>query len=329
MLNKDYKDISSELSNREAIVNWFSSCLSTRKFARKKPLLSIIVIFHNMRREAARTLYSLSLPYQQDINVGDIEVIAIDNASSEPLDPTTIKSFGPDFRYVYFETESASPVEAINYGVSICRSDNVAISIDGARILSPAILKHTLVALSAFANPVIATLAFHLGPDIQNASICQGYTVQVEDELLANVDWKNNGYELFNISSLALSSGLGFLLPISESNFITMRRSLFDAIGGFETRFQCPGGGLANLGFYKRLVDFEDSQLVHILGEGTFHQIHGGVATNVPMAEHPKEKFAAEYCSIRNQSYSKPEQRPVFVGHMPTEALRFVARMET
>ena len=291
-----------------------------------EPRLSIIVIFYNMRREAARTLYSLSLPYQQAINPGDIEVIVIDNGSSEPLVPSTVKSFGPDFRYVYFETDSPSPVEAINHGVSISHSNNVAISIDGARILSPGVLKYTLAALKVFAHPVIATFSFHLGPDVQNESIKNGYTGKVEDELLANANWERNGYELFNIASLALSSRPGYLGSISESNFIAMPRSLFEAVGGVETRFQSPGGGLVNLDFYKRLVDHEKSQLVHILGEGTFHQIHGGVATNVPMEKHPRRQFADEYRAIRNEDYSNTEQSPVFIGHMPTEALRFVAK---
>jgi len=47
--------------------------------------LSIVVIFHNMRREAQRTLHSLSKAYQRNVDDLDYEVIAIDNASERPM----------------------------------------------------------------------------------------------------------------------------------------------------------------------------------------------------------------------------------------------------
>ena len=56
--------------------------------------LSIIVIFFDMRREASRTLYSLSDIYQRGISASDYEVIAIDNASSRPLTPSEVLGFG-------------------------------------------------------------------------------------------------------------------------------------------------------------------------------------------------------------------------------------------
>jgi hypothetical protein len=56
--------------------------------------LSVIVIFYNMRREAARTLLSLSTQYQQNLTADDYEVIAIDNGSTEPLDPKLLKVLG-------------------------------------------------------------------------------------------------------------------------------------------------------------------------------------------------------------------------------------------
>ena len=40
-----------------------------------------------------------------------------------------------------------------------------------------------------------------------------------------------------------------------------------------------PGGGLVNLDFYTRASLRSDVELVQILGEGTFHQFHGGAMT--------------------------------------------------
>ena len=65
--------------------------------------LSVVVIFYNMRREAARTLYSLSREYKKNTNDFKYEVISVDNGSKEPLDETTVKGMGDNFRYFYFD----------------------------------------------------------------------------------------------------------------------------------------------------------------------------------------------------------------------------------
>src|ERR687888_272545 len=90
------------------------------KFGRHS-FLSVIVIFHNMRREAARTLFALSSRYQRNINTDAYEIIAIDNGSTVPLDTEFVKSLGENFRYTYFNTECSSPCTALNYGAQIAK----------------------------------------------------------------------------------------------------------------------------------------------------------------------------------------------------------------
>ena len=46
-----------------------------------------------------------------------------------------------------------------------------------------------------------------------------------------------------------------------------------------------PGGGYANLELYERLGSSPDVTVVAILGEGSFHQVHGGTTTNQPDAD--------------------------------------------
>ena len=105
-----------------------------------KPKLSVIVIFYNMRREAQRTLYSLTPDYQRDIDAEDYEVIAIDSNSPEPLSESDVTGFGSNFRYVNFKTKSPSPGPALNYGAKLAEGELVMSLIDGARILSPGVL---------------------------------------------------------------------------------------------------------------------------------------------------------------------------------------------
>ena len=45
--------------------------------------LSVVVVFYNMRREAARTLQSLSRSYQEELDDIDYEVIVVENGSDE------------------------------------------------------------------------------------------------------------------------------------------------------------------------------------------------------------------------------------------------------
>ena len=41
-----------------------------------------------------------------------------------------------------------------------------------------------------------------------------------------------------------------------------------------------PGGGYVNLDFFERVANAPGVNLVTLLGEGSFHQVHGGTTTN-------------------------------------------------
>ena len=153
-----------------------------------------------------------------------------------------------------------------------------------------------------------------------------GYNQQIEDQLLESIDWPRDGYRLFEISVLAGSSENGWFMTISESNCLFMPRETFDKLNGYEERFDLPGGGLVNLDMYARACELPDSELVIILGEGNFHQIHGGVATNVS-----KQKFLIlwkeweeQYFKIRHKRYRFPTKRPEYIGYVPRQALKWM-----
>lgn len=287
------------------------------------PALSVIVCVHEMRREAPRTLYSLSSTYQRSVAAEDYEVIVIENASRAPLETGLVESFGKNFRYEYFSTTSRSPVDAINHAVAASSGELIAICIDGARILSPGVLGWMLRAARLHAEPFVATLSWHLGPDVQARSMLGGYSQSVEDELLVRANWQADGYRLFEISTLAESSRYGWFEPLIESNCFALRRGLYDELCGLERRFEAPGGGLANHDFLRRACSRDDVLPIALLGEGTFHQFHGGVATNSPTDMWPE--FHADYVRIRGVPYEPADKRPALVGHVPRALLRFLA----
>lgn len=282
----------------------------------------MIVAVHNMEREAPRTLHSLSATYQQGMNESDYEVIVADCGSDRPLDEMMVKSHGRNFRLLRFDA-APSPVKSVNQAVRMSKGDIIMICIDGARILSPGILSLTLSAFRAFRDPLVATLAFHLGPGLQNESMLEGYDRNEEDRLLGSIDWMKNGYDLFSISSLAGSSRNGWMLPLMESNCLAMRRETFEKIGGLEEKFRMPGGGLVNLDFYSNACEATD-ELVLLLGEGSFHQIHGGVATNATPENHPFQEFEKEYIAIRGKKISPTEKKAILFGHPNPPSMRFL-----
>jgi len=290
----------------------------------KQPLLSVIVVFFNMQREAPRTLHSLTRAYQRQSHDLDYEVIAIDNGSSEPLDEAAITGLGREFRYFYLETASVSPAGAINVAATKANGRYVMVCIDGARILSPGLLHHTALATRLDEKPIVTTFNWHLGKKVQNEAIHEKYNQCLEDALLNDAGWQTDGYRLFEVSSPALSSANGWFLPFAESNCLTVSRSMFDALGGFDERFCAPGGGIVNLDFLKRACELPQSKLIVLLGEGTFHQFHGGVATNVPREKHPWNHFAREYERVRGEPYAMPQKEPLFIGTMPHASLPFL-----
>lgn len=282
--------------------------------SRAVPKLSIVVNFHNMRREAARTLHTLSTSYQRGVDASDYEVIAVDNGSTDPLDASDIARHGEQFRYVRIETGTPSPCPAINQAVQSARGEFVMVCIDGARMLSPGVLRFVLNGLTLHPNPFIYTLGMHLGPKPQNESMVEGYNQEVEDALLADVDWRNDGYKLFTISSIAYSSRKGFFSRLSESNCFALRRSDYLSLGGLDERFTSAGGGLVNLDFFNIVHACEQIRPIMLLGEASFHQFHGGVATNVRRSEHPWPRMAAEYESIRGKPFSSDPRLPEYLG---------------
>ena len=292
--------------------------------AGRSPALSIVVAFHDMRREAQRTLFSLTTRYQRDVREGDYEVIAVDSHSSSPLDGVWVEGLQRNFRYRYVRARAPTPNEAMNAGLRMARADRVCCMIDGARIPSPGMVAGMIRASHAFGPAYVMSLGMHLGPKPQSDSVSEGYDQAAEDALLETVDWRGDGYELFRISAPAVSSRGGYFQPIAESNCFTTPRKTLLEMGGFDERFVEPGGGLVNLHLHNELISHPRLTPVMLLGEATFHQFHGGVATNTPAAESPFGRFCNEYERILGRPFEKRWRDPAYFGSMPRQALPFL-----
>jgi len=64
-------------------------------------MISMILCAYNMTREVPRTLHTLTAKYQQCID-DEYEVIVVENGSTDRLTEESVRSFGPEFRYIHF-----------------------------------------------------------------------------------------------------------------------------------------------------------------------------------------------------------------------------------
>lgn len=274
-----------------------------------------------MARELPRTVRSLSRPYQQGLDDIDYEIVVVDNGSPKPVRRQSLAGIDPGVRVRTVKNAHPSPAAAANAAVARTRGRAVCVILDGARLVTPGTLSAGLRAMKTHPRPVVTPMAWHLGPDHQSRSVPLGYGPAAEDELLAGIDWPKDGYRLFDIAALARSNPTGFFGQLNESCALMVPRALWDEVGGLDERFTQPGGGYVALDLFTRLVTSPGTELIVLLGEGSFHQVHGGASMR-PDAAHGA--WAKEYQRITGQAYQRPDVRPTYFGTMPEHARRWI-----
>jgi len=270
-----------------------------------------------MGRELPRTLRTLSPDYQRGIDASDYEIVVVDNGSPRPIDESAIAALPGRATLLRVDPAPPSPARSANQGVEMAEGELVGLIVDGARMASPGLLSSALLATRLADRPIIAAPGYHLGSDRHMQAADSGYDQSLEDRLLGDVAWEQDGYKLFEISTLAASSGRGWFGPMGESSALFMRPETWRQLDGLDERFELPGGGLVNHDLYRRACALEGSQLIVLLGEGTFHQFHGGAATSRRLRW---EEMHAEYEAIRRQPYRPPANQPLYFGRVSPAA---------
>ncbi len=289
---------------------------------RPPPKASLVVVGYNMARELPRTIRSLSPPLQRGVAAGDYEVIVVDNGSSEPIDEAGMRRWRPDLRLIRIADAGPSPAPAANQGIAAARAELIGVFIDGARMASPGIVAGALAAARLYPRLVVGTLGFHLGPDLHGAAVRQGYDRAAEDARLAACGWEEDGYRLFDISVLGKSSSRGWFVLPTESNAVFMTRAQWDDLGGYDEGFVTPGGGLCNLDVWARACADPAAEVVMLLGEATFHQLHRAPD---PDRKARQLQVREEHQRLRGHPFQRPSRAPVLLGgldHVPAETLR-------
>ena len=277
-----------------------------------KPKVSIIVVSYNMNRELPRTLLSLSVPYQQGITRDEYEVLLVDNGSKIPPTAADFAHLDLDLVITSKSNPTRSPVPAINFALTKVTGDIIGVYIDGARIASPGLIATARDAISYNQRSFVGSRGRYLGTKFQRLAIVEGYNQSVEDDMLAKSGWEKDGYKLFGLSVFDESSGPTWFDPVAESNSLFMWRSLWNELGGFAEGFTSAGGGLVNLDTWKRACELPDTVPTLMLGEATFHQVHGGVATNGSLEK--VQEFYTEYFDLYGEEFDIPMPNIRLVG---------------
>lgn len=291
------------------------------------PAVSFVVIVYDMPEQAQITVRSLMTDYQLDVEADEYEVLIVENASAATMSRSFLDSLPSNFHYFLRQETQPTPVHAINFGIEQARGENVCVMIDGARLVTPGVVKNTIMGHRVSSPAVVTVPGYHLGFELQQKAVAKGYNRERETQLMQDVSWPENGYRLFEIACFSGSCAPGFYIAHSESNCISMPRAIWSDLGGYDPKFDMRGGGVVNLDLYKRACEYPGITHVVLPGEGTFHQFHGGVTTggeDVDARAKLIEQIMQQYETIRGQKYSSPQTNPIFLGEIPDQAQKFV-----
>ena len=235
-------------------------------------------------------------------------------------------SFGPEFRLLELDGDpQPSPTAALNAGIAAARGE--ALAPDDRR--------------RARADPRRPALRDEGAPHLRAGG--RGHAAVVRRDRASratpsrrattsasrtgsstSIDWPVDGYRLFEIGHFI--GERDWFDGIVESNCLFVPRKLLEQVGGFDESFSMPGGGYANLDLFERLAQSPGVTPASILGEGTFHQFHGGTTTNVADEAARRERVVSYRRALRGAARPAARRRSTgplhYVGAMAARAAR-------
>lgn len=292
-----------------------------------QPRISVLVIVFDMPHQAMNTVRSLSVRHQKNVREEDYEILVVENESERMLNAEAVCALGGNVRYVRRQEVGISPAPAINEGLSQVRAPVVGLLIDGARMVTPRVIEYALMAHAVAPDALTAVPGYFIGPCEHQCAAEHGYTETDEAELMRRIRWQENPYRLFDVCTMSAANPRGIFVPFVESNCFFTSRANFDRVGGADERFNLAGGGALNMYLFRRIGLLpECSHFVVLPGEGSFHQLHGGVTTSaVDKREILLQSFSEQLNRIYGSEHFRSLMRePMLLGAVGSKAQRFL-----
>jgi cephalosporin hydroxylase len=187
-----------------------------------------------------------------------------------------------------------------------------------------------MLGLRTYSPAVVTTHQWYVGPGQQGEAMDGGYDEEYEDRLFEEIDWPGDGYRLFQIGSFI--GERDWFDNHWESNCFFVPRALLEQAGGYDESFSVPGGGYTNLDLFERLTTTPAVNVVDIIGEASFHQLHGGTTTNQPDVEERHARLSSYrrgYQEIRGRPFRNSGKARHVVGSILNEAAHTRPRWRT
>jgi hypothetical protein len=248
------------------------------------------------------------VPYQRNVRQEDYELVVSERASPDLLGDEATHEVSPHARYVTGGNEQASLVSVLAAGVRETRAPFVGVSFDGANLVSPRVIEHALLASRVFDCPLVAVPGYQLGSAPQHVSETLGYGEKADADLLATIDWRRDGHELFTISCPDTVFQNGCLSPFNEAGCFFAPRDSWEALFDVQERLDTEGS-VARYAF-SRLALLPQAKLVVLASEGTFHQFHDCRSTR----EAPVRYADAIKIALRQLGKVPPPREPTLLG---------------
>lgn len=290
-------------------------------------MLSIIVIAYDMPRQALNTLKSLAPDYQQGVAADDYEVIIVENRSKRNMNAEAIAALPGNFRYYLRDEQGVSPAAAINFGFAQARGHVIGLMIDGARMVTPGVVRYALMAFKITLNAMVIVPGYNLGESEHQFHLAHGYSEEKEQDLLRQIDWPHDGYRLFDIASIGAANRWGIFHPFMECNCLFVSADIFRDIGQADERFNMPGGGALNLYIYRLIALHPLTQAFVLAGESSFHQLHGGVTTSERIGRDDLlQRQSDQLNELLGYKFTSPKIEPIVLGKISQPAMRHLSQ---
>lgn len=268
------------------------------------------------------TLMSLGTDYQRQITAQEYEVVVVENASHRNLEPQAVAELPGNFHYFLREETGVSPVAAVNFAFQQCRGNNIGLILDGARLLTPNTLQQALTAFRYNHHALVMVPAYHIGHQEQELHATEDYNEESEQAFLQSLAWQEDGYRLFDHCCPSPGNRQGYLTPFMECCALFAHADHFKRINYADTRFDLKGGGSMNLHMFRSLGMDINIEPVVLVGEGSFHQIHGGVTTSADAQRGALiEAFNRQLNSCWDGQFHALRREPTLLGKIPAAAL--------